>query len=122
MIRFSYPCLLLVLLTGCKNDSSAPSANVELPKIITTKSGIDMVVIPAGSFEMGSKSGRPDEKPVHTVWVDAFLMDKHEMTQAVWELIGKGEALPNPSHFKGADLPVEQVTWPQAARSARLAR
>jgi len=100
---------------GCSNNAKL-DAKVEPPKTITTKSGIDMVVIPAGYFEMGSKAGRADEKPVHKVWIDSFLMDKHEMTQAVWELIGKAEALPNPSHFKGADLPVEQVTWPQAAR------
>ena len=102
--------LLGFLVLACLGCNS-PAVNT-----VATKSGIDMVVIPAGSFEMGSKSGRPDEKPVHTVWVDAFLMDKTEMTQAVWELIGKAEALPNPSHFKGAALPVEQVTWPQAAR------
>jgi formylglycine-generating enzyme required for sulfatase activity len=65
---------------------------------------------------MGSRQGRPDERPLHKVSVDAFLMDVHEVTQADFEKIGKGEALPNPSHFKGPDLPVEQVTWPQAAR------
>ena len=65
---------------------------------------------------MGSRHGREEEKPVHKVWVDAFLMDQHEVTQAEYEKIGKLEAFPNPSHFQGADLPVEQVTWPQAAR------
>jgi formylglycine-generating enzyme required for sulfatase activity len=121
---FSHPCFIrvssvAVLLGFCSagcNSNSKPDTKVDPPKTITTKSGIDMVVIPAGHFDMGSKSGRADEKPVHKVWVDSFLMDKHEMTQSVWELIGKGEALPNPSHFKGGDLPVEQVTWPQAAR------
>ncbi len=102
-------------LGGCSHNGNSPAPKVETPTTITTKSGIDMVLIPAGSFEMGSKRGQPDEQPVHTVSVDAFLMDRHEMTQAVWELIGKGEALPNPSHFKGEGLPVEQVTWPKAA-------
>ncbi len=53
---------------------------------------------------------------MHKVWIDAFLMDRHEVTQAEYEKLGKIEAFPNPSHFQGADLPVEQVTWPQAAR------
>jgi len=101
---------------GCTNGSNVPVAKIESPTTITTKSGIDMVVIPAGFFQMGSKTGRDDEKPAHTVWIDSFLMDKTEMTQTAWELVGKEEALPNPSHFKGEDLPVEQVTWPQAAR------
>jgi formylglycine-generating enzyme required for sulfatase activity len=75
-----------------------------------------MVLIPAGSFEMGGRQGREDERPVHKVFVDSFLMDRHEVSQAEYEKLGKIEAFPNPSHFKGADLPVEQVTWPQAAR------
>ncbi len=35
-----------------------------------------MVLIPAGEFQMGSNDGDDDEKPVHTVYVDAFYMDK----------------------------------------------
>jgi formylglycine-generating enzyme required for sulfatase activity len=65
---------------------------------------------------MGSRHGREEEKTVHKVWIDSFLMDRHEVTQAEYEKYGKIEAFPNPSHFQGADLPVEQVTWPQAAR------
>jgi formylglycine-generating enzyme required for sulfatase activity len=65
---------------------------------------------------MGSRQGKDDEKPVHKVWVDSFLIDRHEVTQAEFEKLGKIEAFPNPSHFQGPDLPVEQVTWPQAAR------
>jgi formylglycine-generating enzyme required for sulfatase activity len=83
---------------------------------VTIEDGGVMVRVPAGSFAMGSRHGREEEKPAHTVWVDAFLMDLHEVTQAEYEKLGKIEAFPNPSHFQGADLPVEQVTWPQAAR------
>jgi formylglycine-generating enzyme required for sulfatase activity len=42
-------------------------------------------------------------------------MDKYEVTQKEYEKLGQREAFPNPSHFKGDDLPVEMVTWPQAA-------
>ena len=43
-----------------------------------------MVLIPAGSFEMGSDDAEADddEQPVHTVHLDAFYMDKHEVTNA----------------------------------------
>jgi formylglycine-generating enzyme required for sulfatase activity len=75
-----------------------------------------MVLLPAGSFVMGSRHGREDEAPPHTLWIDSFLMDRHEVTQAEYEKVGTAEAISNPSHFKGPDLPVEQVTWPQAAR------
>jgi len=40
-----------------------------------------MVLIPAGEFRMGSNTNT-DEKPVHTVYVDAFYMDKYEVTNA----------------------------------------
>jgi formylglycine-generating enzyme required for sulfatase activity len=104
----------LVSSAGCTNGTK-PDAVVEAHQIISTASGIEMVVIPAGFFEMGSSRGRADEKPVHKVWVDSFLMDRTEVTQAEYEKLGKIEAFPNPSHFKGANLPVEQVSWPQAA-------
>lgn len=41
-----------------------------------------MVLIPAGSFMMGSDDGDDDEKPVHEVYVDAFYLDQHEVTVA----------------------------------------
>ena len=43
-----------------------------------------MVLIPAGSFEMGSEDAEADddEQPVHTVHLDAFYMDKYEVTNA----------------------------------------
>ena len=42
----------------------------------------DMVLIPAGEFQMGSNNGEYDEQPVHSVHVDAFYMDVHEVTNA----------------------------------------
>ena len=65
-----------------------------------------MVLIPAGSFEMGNRQKKEDEGPVHRVSMDSFLMDKYEVTQAEYER----HSLPNPSHFKGPTLPVEQIT------------
>ena len=41
-----------------------------------------MELIPAGEFRMGSNSGSSDEKPVHSVYVDAFYMDAYEVTNA----------------------------------------
>ena len=46
------------------------------------KTGTGMVSIPAGEFRMGSKEGGSDEKPVHTVYLDQFLIDKQETTVA----------------------------------------
>ncbi len=82
------------------------------PEAIRSRTGVPMIVIPAGWFAMGSARGRADEAPVHRVWVAAFCMDSTEVTQQRYgELI-----LGNPSHFKGPKNPVEQVSWPAAAR------
>ena len=66
-----------------------------------------MVLVPAGHFQMGSQQHGNDEKPVHTVHVSAFYIDKYEVTQKEFEQV-MGE---NPSRFKGADLPVDRATW-----------
>jgi formylglycine-generating enzyme required for sulfatase activity len=39
-----------------------------------------MELIPAGEFRMGSNNDEVNEKPIHSVYVDAFYMDKHEVT------------------------------------------
>jgi formylglycine-generating enzyme required for sulfatase activity len=69
------------------------------------------VKIPAGEFLMGSENGLDNEKPAHRVKISrGFEIGKYEVTQAQWEaLMGS-----NPSRFKGADLPVEQVSWEDA--------
>ena len=55
---------------------------VTTPPVTPPSSTEGMVLIPAGEFRMGSNSGDPDEKPVHSVYVDAFYMDKYEVTNA----------------------------------------
>ena len=69
---------------------------------------IDMVLIPAGSFIMGSETNI-DEKPPRTVYIRSFLLGKTEVTQKQWlEVMGS-----NPSRFNACGLgcPVENVSW-----------
>jgi len=100
---------LAVIVLSASSCKKAPDA--ALPEIITTKSGIEMVQIPAGHFKMGTDKGKDDEVPAHEVQIDAFLMDRYEMTQAAF---AKLEPL-NGSHFKGPDRPVEMISWGDAA-------
>lgn len=44
-----------------------------------------MVLIPAGTFQMGSPIGDVDEAPVHMVELDAFYIDQHEVTNAEYQ-------------------------------------
>ena len=67
----------------------------------------EMVVIPAGSFEMGGNGS--DEQPVHRVTLRSFSIGKTEVTQGQWRaLMGS-----NPSSFSncGDNCPVENVSW-----------
>ena len=48
----------------------------------------DMMLIPVGDFDMGSRSSDDvgdDEKPRHTVYLDAFHIDKYEVTNAQYK-------------------------------------
>ncbi|MEQ1741606.1 MAG: SUMF1/EgtB/PvdO family nonheme iron enzyme [Candidatus Nitrotoga sp.] len=72
----------------------------------------DMINIPAGSFEMGSIEGKPEEKPVHKVTMNAFALGKTEITQGQWRAVMGS----NPSNFNGCgdDCPVGMVSWNDA--------
>ncbi|GAB6051222.1 hypothetical protein JCM17960_00420 [Magnetospira thiophila] len=70
--------------------------------------GPEMVVIPSGSFQMGSNDGYDNEKPVHRVNIGyQFAVGKYEVTQAEWQAVMGS----NPSYFKGSNRPVENVYW-----------
>ena len=70
----------------------------------------EMVVIPAGSFEMGGTGSY--EQPVHRVTLRSFSMGKTEVTQGQWRAVMGS----NPSKFSncGDTCPVEQVSWEDA--------
>ncbi len=70
----------------------------------------EMVEIPAGSFAMGSNTGEPDEKPLHSVTIaQPFAIGKTEVTQQQWHAVMGND----PSNFAGCgdSCPVEQVSW-----------
>jgi formylglycine-generating enzyme required for sulfatase activity len=93
---------------------------------------LEMVVIPGGTFMMGSPNHEldryDDEGPQHSVTVSAFGMGKFAVTQAQWRAVaalGKVEIDldPDPVSFKGPNRPVEQVSWNQAMEfCARLSQ
>jgi formylglycine-generating enzyme required for sulfatase activity len=81
---------------------------------------LTMVKIPAGSFLMGSPKDEPErverEGPQHDVTLGSFFMAQTPITQAQWRVVAGWQKLerdlhPDPSKFKGANRPVEQVSW-----------
>jgi eukaryotic-like serine/threonine-protein kinase len=67
-----------------KEKPKAPPV-IKIPEKKVDKHGIPMVLIPAGSFMMGSNDGRQDEKPVHEVWLDDYYMDIYPVTNESYE-------------------------------------
>ncbi|MDR0380257.1 MAG: formylglycine-generating enzyme family protein [Candidatus Accumulibacter sp.] len=78
----------------------------------TNSIGMEFVLIPAGSFMMGSdKKSDPDssdDETPHRVRISKpFYLGRYEVTQAQWEdVMGS-----NPSKFRGGSNPVERVSW-----------
>ena len=81
----------------------------------TNSIGMEFVLIPAGTFQMGCSSEAEecadDEKPRHEATISRpFYLGKYEVTQAQWQAVMGN----NPSKLKGADHPVEHVSWEDA--------
>jgi formylglycine-generating enzyme required for sulfatase activity len=78
---------------------------------------LEMMLIPGGTFIMGSPEEHyDDERPPHPVTVQSFFMGRYQVTQAQWQAVAampkvNRELDPDPSRFKGAKRPVEQVSW-----------
>jgi formylglycine-generating enzyme required for sulfatase activity len=89
---------------------------------------LTMVTIPAGSFLMGSPKDEPEreesEGPQHDVTLGSFFMAQTPITQAQWRAVAGWQKVgrdlkPDPSRFKGANRPVEQVSWFDALEFCR---
>ena len=96
----------------------APKPADTSPKV-NPKDGLTYVWIPPGKFTMGCSPGdtcRANEEPAHEVRIGkGFWLSRTETTQAAYRKVtGK-----DPSHFKGDDLPVEQVNWDEAVAYCR---
>ncbi len=69
--------IILILLSVLVNEQLNVIPKVMAADAVAPKG---MVLIPAGEYSMGSEGGDKDELPVHEIVVDAFYIDKHEVT------------------------------------------
>jgi sulfatase modifying factor 1 len=68
--------------------------------------------IPAQFFLMGSDDGRPDERPVHRVWIDAFEIGICQVTNAEYASFADATGHPLPQMpFSDPEQPVVAVSW-----------
>jgi formylglycine-generating enzyme required for sulfatase activity len=104
--------------------SVPPTATLATPALAPSPPG--MVLIPAGSFQMGDSFGEgdSDELPVQTVSVSAFWMDTVEVTKGLWDEVATWAAAngydigPADGEGKAADHPVWNVSWYEAVKWA----
>jgi formylglycine-generating enzyme required for sulfatase activity len=87
-----------------------------------------MVTVPAGDFSMGSNRNRTDERPQHRVYVDAFEIDRFEVTNAQYRRFVEATGVSPPPYWQNSfyppgteDCPVVGVSWLEADAYCRWA-
>ena len=76
-----------------------------------------MVVVPPGSFEMGSPADA-SERPIHRVKLTAFALGKYEVTQREWKACVAAGGCSDKPHAGGTNdqLPTMNLGWEDAAQ------
>jgi len=90
------------------------------PHVIKGKDGAALVSVPAGEFWMGSEDGGPEEKPRRRVYLDAFSIDKYEVTNVLYRrfMDATGHRAPTfwtDSSANEPNQPVVGVSWHDAS-------
>jgi sulfatase modifying factor 1 len=117
--------LTVVALQSCsRGDSTSSSPAPKMSGTAAASTGAErpnMAFIPAGEFSMGSAPTdarvydweRPHEQPQHPVYLDAYYIDRHEVTNAEYEAF-------DPKHARNMNVspcdscPVDDVSWFEA--------
>lgn len=90
-----------------------------LPAEMTDAKGVQMMLVPAGEFMMGSEN-EDDERPVHTVYLDDFYVDTFEVTNILYKACVAVSACDKPrdtsryNNSEYANHPVVYVDWDMA--------
>ena len=113
---FAWSMLVLVCLAAAPTTHPTTTQSASLTLDLGNKQKLELVLIPAGTFKMGSPTTEPDrddsESPQHRVKIGYwFYMGKYEVTQGQYQAVTGF----NQSLFKGDDtLPEECVSWTDA--------
>ena len=121
-------------LTPAPLPSSTPAVSSTQ---VSTKDGMVLIYIPAGDFLMGSadsdKEANSDEKPQHKVYLDAFWIDKTEVTNVMYarcvqagacQTLFETKSFARSSYYTNAqfkDFPVIYVSWDDAGKYCKWA-
>jgi formylglycine-generating enzyme required for sulfatase activity len=106
------PRLAALALSGLACCASVAPSRAGSPPQLDPTTGMALVLVPGGCFQMGDVfgDGEVEEQPVHRVCLGDFLMGQHEVTRAEWRLVMGTD----PSQDRGCEeerCPVESVSW-----------
>jgi serine/threonine protein kinase len=104
--------------TPTPSDTPAPALDIGAT-MVREKDYAVMVYVPGGTFQMGSTDGDPDERPVHSVTLNSFWIDKYEITNLRFNGCVKDGACGVPGCWDNSDVsvpgqPVMCVNWHNA--------
>jgi len=125
----------ILVIFGCGKEEEEPKELLQMypegvPKeIVSEIDGAEMVLIPTGEFEMGDQHRglHAGCRPVHTVYLDAFYVDKYEVTVGQYKkfIEATGHRAPDwhaVSKYSPTDeYPIIWVSWLDAAAYAQWA-
>lgn len=115
MKRFCFVFLMLVACFVMATDAMAAESNFgnktqssgAIEQFTVNGVTFEMVCVEGGTFQMGSPSAIGREQPVHSETVGTFYIGRTEVTQQLWVAVMGN----NPSSFRGANNPVNNVSW-----------
>ena len=116
---------VLSITTEVKPVAVAAAQDFSMYKTLVGDDGRDMVQVSEGPFVMGSRDNDsdPDEKPEHQVYLKAYFLDRHEVTQDAYDRFArmtkrikrKIEVFEeDPAKLLKPEYPMIAVTWDDA--------
>jgi formylglycine-generating enzyme required for sulfatase activity len=122
-------CPAMAAITGEKGPVQSAAGHTQgYEKMVSAQSQEPpMVLIPAGEFPMGSLAGDPDERPAHQVYLDAFSIDRYEVSVGEYAVFLQETGNQAPSDWKmmnqpsNKKRPVSNVDWADAAAYCKWA-
>ena len=119
--------LFILLVVPLSFATDAETVVVKMDHQLASKDRASMVLIPAGQFTMGRDGAVPNEQPTHRVSLDAFYIDRYEVTVAHYAKFLESEDSEPPFLWQEArrghndEKPVLGVDWHDAAAYCRWA-
>jgi len=116
--------LARTLPTGFQANLQAGLHQSGWPRVIVgDRDGAPMVLVPGGTFTMGTDDGQPSERPAHSARLSTYYIDEHEVTNRQFRLfLGEtgykgqptGKWLSEEKAREPETLPVTYVSFPDA--------